>query len=141
MEWVKNWLENYLQILYPSHILTQPLSTDFILKIFDSLWSTVLELPWILQFVMAVLACILFMAMTVFMYLKLIQKMFIVIFHCFIQWNSFYLWDGNESYSSTCLSWLTLAYEMSIGLFSLVTVYLQLIQVFAWHHICIPSHL
>ena len=85
MEWVKNWLENYLQILYPSHILTQPLSTDFILKIFDSLWSTVLELPWILQFVMAVLACILFMAMTVFMYLKLIQKMFIVIFHCFIQ--------------------------------------------------------
>ena len=71
MEWVENCLDQLQILLNPLRILTQSLSTEYFFKVRDTIWEKVSELPWELQMVLTVLACILLMTLTIKIYVKL----------------------------------------------------------------------
>ena len=76
MEWVKNWLEHFHLLLSnlssdPLHILTTSLSTEYISYVCDSIWKIVMELPLVLQWALTVFGCIVIIAITTSLYMKL----------------------------------------------------------------------
>ena len=76
MEWVENWLEHFHLLLSnlssdPLHILTTSLSTEYISYVCDSIWKIVMELPLVLQWALTVFGCILIIAITTSLYMKL----------------------------------------------------------------------
>lgn len=76
MEWVEKWLEHFHLLLSnlssdPLHILTTSLSTEYISYVCDSIWKIVMELPLVLQWALTVFGCILIIAITTSLYMKL----------------------------------------------------------------------
>lgn len=68
MEWVKNWLEHF-------HLLLSNLSSDplhiYISYVCDPIWKIVMELPLVLQWALTVFGCIVIIAITTSLYMKL----------------------------------------------------------------------
>lgn len=76
MEWVEKWLEHFHLLLSnlssdPLHILTTSLSTEYISYVCDSIWKIVMELPLVLQWALTVFGCIVIIAITTSLYMKL----------------------------------------------------------------------